>query len=229
MLRKCAFLLFGLCLLLLTACKKETALPPTVSSAVISSESTLVSTSESPTIARRSAATETIVSSSQVTSIPAQSSPTLTQTGLMTQKITPTSVPLNLEIASTATPAAADPTRMPTSTMPPEFAGFTPDELVNEGNHRYAVACQSWGTCVCDDTRTGSSVAVVIDFSEGVVKLSDPGGSFTYAKQAPSQYVLEDQAAKLELIFRLEGFQINRTEAGAACLQYTYIRDVSPK
>lgn len=228
MLQKLGLPLFFL-MLLMTACKKGAPVPLDDSPIVLASEPTPITSSSSVTIAPKVAATSPAVSPSIPTSIPDRSSASSTPIVSINRTNTPTSTPWIPEVTLTPTLVEVEPTRLPTITLLPEFSGFTSEELVNQGMHKFSVACQAWGACVCDSTRTVSPVTVVIEFTEGVVNISEPGGSFYYAKQAPSQYVLTDQDAMLEIFFRLDGFQVYRTEVGAACLLYTYVRDVSPQ
>ena len=172
MLRKLFFLLV-LLMISVTACKKETPL-------LVNTRPTVLASERTP-LPAQSSATPAI----EITPTPLRLSPTSTPAISMTQMNTPTSTTAILDNTSTPAAVVADAPPLPTSTMLPEFSGFTPEELVNQGRYPFKAACQSWGACVCDSKLTASPVTVMIEFTaEGVVNITNPDGSFFYVKQS---------------------------------------------
>jgi hypothetical protein len=219
MLRKLCLLLMLLLMILISACKKEIPALVNAQPTAPASELTPLLAQDSATPSPKAAITQVTTLTSEPTSLPAQSSATTA----------PTFTPFILQATSTLPNTAVQSTRRPTVTLPPEFSGFTPEELLNQGTHKYTVACQAWGACVCDSALVASPVTVTIEFTEDALSLSTPDGIFSYTEQGFNQYVLMDQDTTREIFFLLNGFQISQTEAGAACLLHTYLRDVSPQ
>jgi hypothetical protein len=135
-----------------------------------------------------------------------------------------TMMPTMPSATATVTPPAGVVHRAatPDPNWTPPFAGMTPEEAANAGQHVFAHTCRAYNKCICSES--GDSPAITLAFDSGGVTLSGMGGgSITYPKAGPNQYTMNLQDRVATLTFFIDGWDFTVTQGGASCSLQTFM------
>jgi hypothetical protein len=119
---------------------------------------------------------------------------------------------------------SANPVRRATATYDPSLKGLTKEEEVNQGQHTFGVACQSWGNCVCDSALAVPSVNMTITFDHSGVNLAAKEGQLAYPRAAANLFRIEQTNLIAEITFLPNGWELFVMKGGNACSLQTYTR-----
>lgn len=159
------------------------------------------------------------------TIIPTMAEPTRKPTSTITATLKATWTPMVLGDTSTPQATSAGSLRRPSSTVDPALnGGLTPEEQVNQGEHTYAVACQSFGTCVCDSALAQPSVTMTIMIDRSSVSLAAKDGQLSYPRAAPNLFRITQNNIVADVTFLSEGWELYVEKDGNACSIQTYTR-----